>query len=1568
MEEGVPPLVGEAAVDAALIELEYWLAVRERQPYDDMATRHLSSMTTSWGWCPQVVSALRRWVARCPDSYAANQALTQALWYGSGTHAEVRSPFEAWIKRDPDSPWAHFGLAHVHNMLSDRFCAFSLRRQAAEMAWSKVQSAVDALRTVLFDAILIADPQDGRTAKAAAELVASLGQEVGRSDEEEVRRQLILYKVFNQLQVSPAAAKAAERLAELRPNDPDSWGRVAEAMAPIDKAKERSAWTREMELRQSQAEAKPYFLENLQAFAIVQRQLSSPNETLETWRGIGRRWPDDYYVLYNCAMSLQNTEDGAVWMTQALEAVANSLAGPHPSRRAATLLGTSFGTYNNHSALHLAQAAFPDESFVFDALAYCHFKNGDCQDEVAIRRRQVSLYPNNPHAHKQFIRALSRLGDGEALHAARKALDELQLRFAATGFSAGGDESEEAAHLLAQTSPHLARLWFDLAKKQRTTSPRDAEAAFSRGVKLAEEFLQAMPEATQMLSLLREAYADWGRLDEAVEVARKLCATAPANDGHWGMLVNLLIRSGRQEEAEWARSRRTITIGMASNSNLSVQVSTLIEAGRYEDARSLANARQRPDLPSGQFSPDQIHDMRETFRQRAIVFENLEQPGDAIRAYEEFLTHFPNDSDILYQLGNALDRAGRSHEAEQIYRRAVEHSPTPMISLLHRLGRHDEAIAAAEEQFRKAPDEPHRYATLARSLQRGGKTGRALELFRKAAERMVAERPAGDAQSLCLAGDWFQNAGETKEAERCYRSALAANPLWSDACIKVADIEQTRNDFVSAFRVIDTALIRGCSNNPGLMTRYTFLIEQLPIGDRFAPIIEDLRFLLMERHVGITLNDRIQRADNIIKHAIRYMKPAWRKDAALALNSIDEMPYITFLRNELIEWMDANLEYYEEFGRSHCHLRKAENVLSHLMQNLPDHHHMMPTIIGRYVDAMLLHLRIEDAPEELAPLFEALSFIIDRGYEHVVRGSLASLLALADGMLTRKEWHVAAELFDRIDELGFRLRRSLADWDTRQAWVKAVDVVGTHAAYAWMKASPANAGRAALALERSLVTLISDATAINVLDPGQLDRRQAQLVSEYRSASAEWQGLTQVEKVNSSEISAARKRVEQAIAAIRTEGYPDFLRRPELADILTVTARKPIVYIVALDRGAFALVARGENFFAIELSGLRQEDLKAKLREYLFVYEQMLAAMDRRGRIVEGSPGWEGRLQVTDIAINAFPSCLDDFGRWLHQFVFASLSSRLRAEGIFEFTLIPTGQLAMAPLTVAWRPAPPPTLRTPIAWISHWLSRMADPDGRYVKRRKYLVDEFSISIAPSARSVAGAPVNGAEEGARFLGVHTPSNSHPYLASCAGETNAIAAMFPDQNRVVLSGKDADKDSVLRELGAATIFHFSWHGQTDLRTPLLKNGLHLADGQFLSVGDILAHRIEVSLVTLAACEVGLRGAEVPDEAISLPTALIHAGAAGVISAQWAVHSERTADLMREFYRIRQTMPDQPARALALAQREFRQKRPTKEMAVDATLRRRVTNQTLPPSPLDRLAHDHPFCWGAFFYMGR
>jgi len=98
-------------------------------------------------------------------------------------------------------------------------------------------------------------------------------------------------------------------------------------------------------------------------------------------------------------------------------------------------------------------------------------------------------------------------------------------------------------------------------------------------------------------------------------------------------------------------------------------------------------------------------------------------------------------------------------------------------------------------------------------------------------------------------------------------------------------------------------------------------------------------------------------------------------------------------------------------------------------------------------------------------------------------------------------------------------------------------------------------------------------------------------------------------------------------------------------------------------------------------------------------------------------------------------------------------------------------------------------------------------------------------------------------------------------------------------------------------------FLCHGSFNPRDPLL-SGIELAKGEVLSARDILALHIQANLVTVAACESGIRQYLEGDEFIGIPQSLLRAGARNTLTTLWAVAAQPTVHLLMDFFRMAET----------------------------------------------------------------
>jgi CHAT domain-containing protein/tetratricopeptide (TPR) repeat protein len=205
---------------------------------------------------------------------------------------------------------------------------------------------------------------------------------------------------------------------------------------------------------------------------------------------------------------------------------------------------------------------------------------------------------------------------------------------------------------------------------------------------------------------------------------------------------------------------------------------------------------------------------------------------------------------------------------------------------------------------------------------------------------------------------------------------------------------------------------------------------------------------------------------------------------------------------------------------------------------------------------------------------------------------------------------------------------------------------------------------------------------------------------------------------------------------------------------------------------------------------------------------------------------------------------------------------------------------------------------------------LRSPDG-------HLIDEFTVSYAPSATVFARCHVRPPAFGAQSLVFGLPDQLAPHIAS---EAQTAAAVLPDAR--LFLGEDAT-ESVLRRLGPSSRFlHIATHGLFRRDNPLF-SAIRLGDSH-LTLLDLYNLPLTAELVTLSGCSTGLNVVVGGDELLGLMRGLLLAGAQGVMVSLWDVNDRSTSQFMQCFYgRLRDS--DDKAAALQVAMRELREEYP-------------------------------------------
>ncbi len=405
-----------------------------------------------------------------------------------------------------------------------------------------------------------------------------------------------------------------------------------------------------------------------------------------------------------------------------------------------------------------------------------------------------------------------------------------------------------------------------------------------------------------------------------------------------------------------------------------------------------------------------------------------------------------------------------------------------------------------------------------------------------------------------------------------------------------------------------------------------------------------------------------------------------------------------------------------------------------------------------------------------------------------------------------------------------------------------------------------------------------------------------------------------------------RQDLDQIVSQIQQiPEYADFLREPSFEQHIASAARPrvPLVYLAcASSAGCLALIVDHTGSIETIWLDIFAGDMTS--------FSGSLV-LSNNGALHGYVTQWLMAYKQRDTDPQAWKDVLEYETARLWE-IMSPIIEHLKSRDIEQAVLIPTGLLGFLPLHAAWT-----------------------EDNSTSTGKRYALDEICFTYAPNARSI-----NAAQEIAQRTGTDSIlaiDNPLKDLRNASREVTAAVANFYQPQ--ILKHEQATIESVLDALSHCNMLHLSCHGTADLREPL-NSGLSMSDG-LLTLRDLLNLRLSeqggIRLAVLSACETGLTGIDLPDEAISLPTGLLQAGVASVVASLWSVSDLSTMLLLVRFYDLWRKEGLAPAVALQRAQQWLRD-------STEAELADYFG--WLPRSPEAR-TYAHPFHWAAFSYTG-
>jgi CHAT domain-containing protein len=213
---------------------------------------------------------------------------------------------------------------------------------------------------------------------------------------------------------------------------------------------------------------------------------------------------------------------------------------------------------------------------------------------------------------------------------------------------------------------------------------------------------------------------------------------------------------------------------------------------------------------------------------------------------------------------------------------------------------------------------------------------------------------------------------------------------------------------------------------------------------------------------------------------------------------------------------------------------------------------------------------------------------------------------------------------------------------------------------------------------------------------------------------------------------------------------------------------------------------------------------------------------------------------------------------------------------------------------------------------------------------------------------------------RILAVGNPTKD---LTEAATEATYVASLF---GQSALVGDEATELEVMKRIAHSPLLHFATHGKLSEDAPL-NSSILLADGEELTVYELMGLDLKADLVVLSACNTGQGETTGGDDVLGLTRGLLAAGARAAVVSLWPVDDVSTSLLMGEFYR-RLRAGDIPRLALKAAQKYLRDLTPNdieKEVAgVKAASQRHLGQRNI---ALQRHDYRHPYYWAPFILVG-
>jgi CHAT domain-containing protein len=487
--------------------------------------------------------------------------------------------------------------------------------------------------------------------------------------------------------------------------------------------------------------------------------------------------------------------------------------------------------------------------------------------------------------------------------------------------------------------------------------------------------------------------------------------------------------------------------------------------------------------------------------------------------------------------------------------------------------------------------------------------------------------------------------------------------------------------------------------------------------------------------------------------------------------------------------------------------------------------------------------------------------------------------SLANLYTAERRWQESLGPFRQAIRAADKLYQASILRTTREVQLERIGDLFRRAAYAM--AQTGEAREAVCTLERGRARGLRESLALDRTDLSRVESQDPEAFAAYVEAAARLRQLEEMDRQAAgaedgaqdreqlrNAAQSAREELETALAGIRrVAGFEDFLLPVSWEEICEqVQPGAPLVYLAAAPEGTLTVF--------LARSSMAEEVVVEASANPAFEEAQLYSLISTSGG--GDAPGWVTAYMARGDSAEIWKSALDRVCGEIWAPIVQPVMERTQKFGAEEVVVIPCGLFEFLPLHAAW-----------------------SGEGA---ERVYADDLAAFRYAPSASALAASRHTAATvKPDALLAVAEPSPVHDAgpLPNAEGEVERIAALF--ENKTVLAHSQATHGAVLELLPKAQVAHFACHGGTDWQEPL-RSSLLMAKDEPLPVAELLGLRLNgARLAALSACETAIVGSRLPDEVVSLSSALLQAGFAGVIASMWSVFDLSTALLMPRIYQL-------------------------------------------------------------------